>query len=49
MDNGRARRNPSENYQTSVAWGKIPIVVKSKYCITNHIQCDECKFDPDDM
>jgi DNA-directed RNA polymerase beta subunit len=25
--------------------GKIPIVVKSKYCVTKHIACDECKFD----
>ena len=31
---------------TNVVLGKIPIVVKSKYCITNTILCDECINDP---
>ena len=31
---------------TNVVLGKIPVVVKSKYCITNTILCDECINDP---
>ena len=31
---------------TNVLLGKIPIVVKSKYCITNTMDCDECPNDP---
>lgn len=30
----------------NVLLGKIPIVVKSKYCVTNSIGSDECKNDP---
>ena len=45
MDNGQLVEIPPKTIK-QVFLGKIPIVVKSKYCITNHIQCDECKFDP---
>ena len=30
----------------NILLGKIPIVVKSKYCVTNMIGSDECKNDP---
>ena len=30
----------------NVLLGKIPIIVKSKYCVTNHILSDECPYDP---
>ena len=30
----------------NVLLGKIPIVVKSKYCVTNSLGSDECKNDP---
>ena len=26
--------------------GKIPIIVKSKYCVTNFVLSDECPYDP---
>ena len=29
-----------------VLLGKIPIVVKSKYCVTNFVLSDECPYDP---
>jgi DNA-directed RNA polymerase II subunit RPB2 len=34
------------NHLTNVLLGKIPIVVKSKYCVTNSMDCGECPNDP---
>jgi DNA-directed RNA polymerase II subunit RPB2 len=31
---------------TNVLLGKIPIIVKSKYCVSNSIECGECINDP---
>ena len=33
-------------YIDNVLLGKIPIVVKSNYCITNTLYSEECKYDP---
>ena len=34
------------NHLKEVLLGKIPIVVKSKYCVTNSMDCGECPNDP---
>jgi DNA-directed RNA polymerase II subunit RPB2 len=38
--------NNPVTYIDNVLLGKIPIVVKSNYCITKTIYNDECKYDP---
>ncbi len=30
----------------NILLGKIPIIVGSKYCVTNHVDDNECKYDP---
>lgn len=36
---------PTNNIK-NILLGKIPIIVKSKYCVTNSIECGECCNDP---
>ena len=38
--------NYPTKYINNVLLGKIPIVVKSKHCITSNQFSDECKYDP---